>query len=369
VVKGPPDTTYMLVLIGLLSVGLIMVYSTTAFEGGTDNFTKQLMWLGLGVVGLLVAAITPIKWWRAAAPWLLGLCAIALFSLLFKEKNPLAIEANGAYRWLKVPGGQVQPSEFAKLAFVLVAAQYLEVRGQRLNLNHWATFLVLLGGLAGMIYLEPDLGTALVLAGTAFCMLIAAGAKGKVLFQGVLVAAVLVALLAWNTDHQRDRLLAWWNPWKEEYRQTTGYQVLQSWSAMSRGGVLGVGLGKSIHKIDNRLPEAETDFVFAIVAEEMGLLRAVGVLLLFGLLAWRGYAIAARAPDRFTFLVAAGLTSWIAVQSCLNIAVVTGTVPNTGVPLPFISKGGSSLIALLAAVGLVINISRTRRASKKEAPR
>lgn len=356
-----PDMVYIAAVIALVSVGLIMVFSTTAVTGGFSELKRTLVFALIGAAGMAVASFLPAKFWRKAAPWLLLVCVLALASLLFKDKNPIAIGAKGAYRWLRVPGvGQVQPSEFAKFAFVLFAAQFLERRGRRMELKHWGSFLLVLGGLAGLIYKEPDLGTALVMVGAAFCMLIAAGVRWGTVIKGVLILGALVGVLAWNTPHQRDRLLAWWNPFEETYRQDGGFQVVQSLSAISRGGLLGVGMGQSVHKLNNRLPEARTDFVFAIVAEEMGMLRAFGVLALFGLLTWRGYSIAARAPDRYLALIAVGITSWVGVQACLNVAVVTGSVPNTGVPLPFISAGGSSLVALMTATGVVIGISRLR---------
>jgi cell division protein FtsW len=359
-----PDGTYITALAALVSVGMIMVYSTTAIHG-ISAVVKMGIWLAVSIPALVAAAFVPMDFWRRFAPVFLIICLLALASLLLKSKNPLAWEVNGAYRWLGKEGlVSVQPSEFTKLAYILFTAKFLEKRGSRMKGKDWVGILLMLGLTAGMIYKEPDLGTALVFAGTAFCMLLAAGARLKTMLAGTLVLAALVGVLAWNTEHQRDRLLAWWNPWKIEFRQDGGYQVLQSWSAMAQGGLWGKGLGQSTHKLADRLPEAETDFIFSIVAEEMGLFRAAGVLVLFGLLAWRGYAIAARAPDRYSGLVAVGITSWIAVQSCLNVAVVTGTVPNTGVPLPFISSGGSSLTALLTAAGIVIGISR-RRAVKE----
>jgi cell division protein FtsW len=357
-----PDTGYIAALAALVSVGMIMVYSTTAIDG-MSAVLKMGIWLLVSIPMMAAGIFLPLGFWRKLAPAFLVLCLIALASLLLKSKNPLAFEVNGAYRWLGKEGVLgVQPSEYAKLAYILFAAKFLEKRGQRMKGKDWLGFVLMLGLMAGMIYKEPDLGTAMVIAGTALCMLVAAGARWGTLLKGMLVLVVVVGTLAWNTQHQRERLLAWWNPWSVEYRQEGGYQVLQSWSAMSRGGLWGRGLGQSTHKLKDRLPEAETDFIFAIVAEEMGLFRAAGVLLLFGLLAWRGYSIAARAPDRYAGLVTVGITSWIAVQACLNVAVVTGTVPNTGVPLPFISSGGSSLTALLTAAGIVIGISRQRAA-------
>ena len=360
-VQDRPDMIYIAALVALVSVGLIMVFSTTAVKGGFSELTKTMIFAAIGGTLMLITSLVPAKWWRAAAPWILVAVVLALASLLLKDKNPIAIGAKGAYRWLRVPGiGQVQPSEIAKFAFVLFAAQFLEKKGRHMGGREWGAFLLVLGGLGGLIYKEPDLGTALVLVGIAFAMLVVAGVRWSLLIKGVLVLAVLVGTLAWNTPHQQDRLVAWWNPFEEKHRQADGFQVVQSLSAMSRGGLLGVGMGQSIHKLNNRLPEARTDFIFAIIAEEMGMLRAFGVLALFGILTWRGFGIAARAPDRYLALIAVGITAWIGVQACLNVAVVTGTVPNTGVPLPFISAGGSSLVALMMATGVVVGISRWR---------
>ncbi|HWI65871.1 MAG TPA: putative peptidoglycan glycosyltransferase FtsW [Symbiobacteriaceae bacterium] len=357
---------YLAALVGLISVGMIMVYSTTAVEG-LSSLEKMGLWLAVGVPGILVASRLPMGFWRKVAPWMLVGCFLALASLLLRERNPLAVSVNGAWRWLVIPGlGQIQPSEISKLAFVLFAAQFLERRAQKMDANLWVRFLLVLGAFAGVIYKEPDLGTALVLTGTAFCMLVVAGVRWSTLIKGVLVGAALVGVLAWNTPHQRERLESWLDPWSEQHRQDSGYQTVRSLSAMTQGGLWGVGLGRSTYKINDRLPEAETDFIFAIVAEELGMLRAMGVLGLFALFAWRGYGIASRAPDRYSALVATGITSWVAVQACLNVSVVTGTVPNTGVPLPFISSGGSSLTALMIASGIVIGISR-RRPVKEDA--
>lgn len=365
-----PDWGYIFALLALVSVGIVMMYST--LPAGADLRDRFKLFGGLAGGLLLLAGATrlELKTVRKLAPLLLLGCFLALLSLKIPG-NPVAVTTNGATRWIRLPGGlTLQPSEFAKLAFVLFAASYLEKWTHKLHLsrgNRWGVFLGTLAVFAGMIYKEPDLGTALVLSGTAFCLLLIAGVDWKLLIGGACIAAVLVLFLAWNTGHQKARLLAWWNPWAEEHRQDGGYQVIRSWTAMARGGLTGVGMGQSTMKLDNRLPESETDFVFAIVAEELGLIRAAGVLLLFGLLVWRGYSIAARAPDRYSGLLVAGLTSWVAVQSCLNIAVVTGTVPNTGVPLPFVSSGLSSLTALLAAAGLVINISMRTREGKSAA--
>ncbi|MGE5675245.1 MAG: FtsW/RodA/SpoVE family cell cycle protein [Mycobacterium leprae] len=351
------DWLYITALVLLVSVGMIMVYSTTAVDGGFAGLSKLLKLMLLVGLPMLAAGIfLPQRFWRKASPWILFGAFAALVSL-FVPHNPLVHAVKGAKRWIFLPGGyQIQPSEFAKLAFILFAAKFLERRGQRMKSDDWFVFLGVLGTFAGAIYFEPDLGTALVLGATAVFMLIASGVKWGPILKLGLVAVAVVALLAFNTSHQASRLKAWWNPWEDPVEK--GYQVTQGWIAMARGGWWGVGLGRSTQKLGH-LPEAGTDFIFAIVGEELGLVRAAGVLWLFGILAWRGYRIAARAPDRYNSLLVTGVTSWISVQACLNIAVVTGTVPNTGVPLPFISSGISALTALMLGTGMVIGVSRS----------
>ncbi|MFZ5823290.1 MAG: FtsW/RodA/SpoVE family cell cycle protein [Bacillota bacterium] len=362
-----PDGLLLFALAGLVSVGMIMVYSATAHAGGFDVARKMLFQFGMGGIGLVTGLLLPVGQWRKLAPLALIACALALGSLLV-EANPLAITSGGATRWLGFGGFTVQPSEFAKLAFVLFAAHFLERRGPKMQLfrgyKFWTGFIAVFGTLAVLIAVE-DLGTALVFGGTAFCVLWAAGADWKALIVGVAIAGLLVSGSVRARPHQAERIRSWENPWA--YHQDEGFQVIQSWMALARGGWMGVGLGQSLQKLDNRLPEAETDFIFAVIAEELGLIRATGVILLFVLFAWRGYAIAARAPDRYTSLLATGVTSWISLQAGLNLGVVTGTIPNTGVPLPFISSGGSSLLALLMAVGILVAISRRTVLDQKEA--
>lgn len=352
----------------LVSIGIIMVYSATAVESELRDLIKLGVGLVLGVGLLVLTYHSTEKQLRGVTRFFLYVCIAALAALLWRSA-PYAVTVNGATRWIGVKGlVTLQPSEYAKLAFVLFAAKFLDRYALRMTLQAprlWGTFLGVLAVLGALIYKEPDLGTALVLGGTAFCMLLVAGIDWKILGAGIVVVGVVVFLLAWTTEHQRVRLEAWWNPWAQEYRREGGHQVIQSWAALAHGGWKGVGLGQSTHKLDNRLPESETDFIFAIVGEELGVVRAVGVVALFGILAWRGFAIAVRAPTRYQGFVAAGITAWVAVQSTLNIAVVTGTVPNTGVPLPFISSGLSSLTALLAAGGIVAGISRRTRSPQQ----
>jgi len=359
------DVGYLVALGLLVSVGLIMMYSATAVSMTPSDYAKMAAGLIGGGIFMAIGSRATPKQLRRFTPTFLFACVAALFMLFVLQRvwpsAPFIVSVNGATRWIGRPGLlTIQPSEYAKLAFVLFAAQYLDRNGQKMqkSTQGWAGFLAVLVIMAGLIYKEPDLGTALVIAGTAICMLVQAGIGLKRLIAGVLLCGAVVGILAWNTPHQRERLLSWWNPWSAEYRYEAGHQVIQSLSAMAHGGLTGVGLGKSINKMQDRLPESETDFVFAIVAEELGLVRVVAIIGLFAWLIFAGFGIAARAPDRYTSLVASGITSWLAVQTCLNLAVVTGSVPNTGVPLPFVSSGFSSLTALLAGAGIMTAISK-----------
>jgi len=365
-----PDRLYLIALGTLITIGVVMMYSTVAFHGDPYDLYKLLGGLLGGGFLMWISSKVPLPWLRTITPLLLFVCFLLLLSL--KIGGPgWAVTTNGATRWIRLPAGLTfQPSEFTKLGFVLFAAHFLDRWGQKLTLRggkYWVVFLGVLGILAGMIYKEPDLGTALVLGGIAFLMLIAVGVDWRLLSVGAILVGGLVLALAWNTEHQQKRLLAWWNPWAVEYRQEGGYQVIRSWTAIARGGLFGVGLGQSTQKLENRLPESESDFIFAIVAEELGLFRALGVIALFGVLIWRGFSISARAPDRYSGLLVTGFTSWMAVQVCLNLGVVTGTVPNTGVPLPFLSSGLSSLIALMLGAGIVVGVSRRTRIAKQVA--
>lgn len=356
---GAPDGLLIAAVAGLASFGLVMIYSATIHEGTTAEVVRKMaVQFGGGALGLLVGLLVPIHWWRRLTVPALVAAAAALASLLVPG-NPFAITRLGATRWLDLGPLSFQPSEFAKLTFVLFGAGFLERRAPRLRAGHWGVYLLVLAVFGGLIYLEPDLGTALVLGGIALCLLWVARIH-LVPFTGLVAgAAAGVFYLAMNKEHQRLRLLSWWNPWA--YEDDIGHQVIQSWTAMARGGLWGVGLGESLQKLDNRLPEAETDFIFAVVAEELGLIGGAAVILLFVLFTWRGFNVALRAPDRYTMLLAAGVTTWVGGQALLNIGVVTGTLPNTGIPLPFLSSGGSSLLALMIGVGILISISRLTR--------
>jgi cell division protein FtsW len=314
------------------------------------------LFIGLSLPALFVAAFLPERFLRRVTPLALFI-AVALLVSLYLPFNPFRLKLLGATRWLEF-GGSItfQPAELAKLAFVLFAAGFLDKRGRRMRGKDWIGYLGVLGVLAALIVKQPDLGTTLCLAGIAFGMLIMAGAPWRLMGPVLVAGAALVLVMAWSTPHQRSRLENWINPWQDG--QGDGYQTVQSLVALAKGGVNGVGLANSTQKLNGRLPMAESDFIFAIVGEELGLLRAVAVVGLYAFFIWRGLEIAARAPDRYSGLLAGGVTAWIGVQTALNLGVVTGTLPNTGVPLPFLSAGGTALVIMMGAAGLVVGVSR-----------
>lgn len=354
-----PDYAYLLSLFMLFSLGIVMYYSTKAFEGGWESMKKLGLFVILSFVGLFVGAFVPGRLLRKLT-WPALLLSAGLMLSLYIPGNPFAMHALGATRWLEFNGGiTIQPSELAKFAFILFAAGFLEKRGRQMRAKDWVGYMFVLGILVLLIVMQPDLGTTLCLLGIAGGMLIIGGAPWKLLLPGILIGVVGILGWAWTNDHQRVRLETWLHPW--EHKQDNGYQNVQAQVAFAKGGLTGVGLANSTQKLGNRLPEAESDFVFAIVGEELGLFRAIGVILVYAFFIWRGFEVTARAPDRYSGLIAAGVTSWIGVQVVLNLGVVTGTLPNTGVPLPFLSAGGTALVIMMTATGLVVGVSRRMR--------
>jgi cell division protein FtsW len=272
----------------------------------------------------------------------------------------VGIEINGSRRWLGGGSFTLQPSELAKLALVFFFARLFSLHADRLHdfwrgvIPHLAIALVVFA----LVLAEPDLGTTIAMAGTFFVMLFVAGVRKRHL--SAIVAAGL-PVLAWAMlaePYRRQRILAFLDPWKHPLGE--GFHTIQALLALGSGGVLGVGLGFSRQAL-GYLPEAFTDFIFAVLGEELGLVGTVLVVTLFLILAWRGYRIAMRAPDMFAALLATGITTMIVLQALINIGVVTDSLPVTGITLPFISYGGSSLVLSLAGIGILLNISRHAR--------
>ncbi|MCS7172270.1 MAG: putative lipid II flippase FtsW [Armatimonadetes bacterium] len=359
-VRGHPDPLLFAAVAALCLGGLVVIYSASSVAaleayGDAAYFLKrQLIWAGLGGVGLAAASRIHYRTWRRFVP---GLLLLAVASLLVVLVPGVGVVVNGARRWVDLGPVTVQPVEGAKLALVLYLAHFLAGRGPILR-EPWrgvAPPLLVLGVLGGLVMRQPDMGSAVVLGVITLSLLFAAGARTRHLGATLAVGGLVALWLAISAPYRRDRLLAFLDPWRDP--QGIGFHVVQSLIAIGSGGIWGVGIGRSTQKFFY-LPERHTDFVFSILAEELGLVGVAGLVALYLLLLLRLRRLALYAPDRYGALLAAGVGSWIASQIVLNIGSVSGALPVVGVPLPFLSFGGSSLFALLVACGICLNLSR-----------
>jgi cell division protein FtsW len=344
----------------LLAFGAVMVYSAssarTLLQGQGDGTTYLVRYVGYGLVGLLAmrfVARRPLEWVaRLTGP----LLALAFVGLLAVKLPGIGIQVNGAKRWVGAGPLQFQPSEVAKLALVLYGAQVLAARPGKWRTPKQLTPLLLVTFVAILLVaVEPDLGTALVITFTLSSLLTAAGVPLRWIAAGFAIGLLLVALYALTAPYRRARLTSFVDPWS--HAGSTGFQAVQGQIAIGSGGLFGRGLGQSVQKIFF-LPEAHTDFILAIIGEELGIVGVFSVIFLYGLVAYSGLRIARRAVGAYAKLLAAGLTSIVLCQALLNVFVVLGMAPLTGVPLPFVSYGSTNLVVLLVGVGLLLNIAK-----------
>jgi len=356
--------TWMFALVAVLNLlGLIMVLSASSvtslevYGSPWYQFERQFMWLLIGSVALVVSMRIDYRRWRRATGPLLLLAGGLMVLVLVPG---VGIAANGARRWVGSGQFSIQPAELAKLAVILFAANLLAKRADRVH--DWRVTLqpvaLVFAAFAALLMLQPNLGTTMILAAIVLTMLFVAGVEAKPLavLCGVLVAGATA--FAFLEPFRFRRLMAFRDPWADPL--SSGFQTIQSQVGLANGGLLGTGLGEGRAKW-GFLPEAHTDFIFAIIGEELGLVGALTVVALFVALGLLGVRTALRAPDRFGMLLAAGVTSWILVQAFVNMGATVGVLPITGVPLPFVSSGGSSLIFTMAATGLLLNVARQAR--------
>jgi cell division protein FtsW len=345
----------------LLVIGLVMVLSASSVQAERESgstwtyFVKQAMWCGLGLVVVVVTARTDYRRWRRWVPVLLALSFVLLLLVLVPG---LGVQVNGARSWLGRGSLRVQPSELVKLALLLFSADLLARRAHLMS-DHRVTLnpvLVVAALVGGLMMLQPDLGSTIVLGTIVFSVLFIAGVPLGRLSGVFTVAGVAAVGLALAEPYRRNRLLAFLDPARDP--GNTGYQINQSLTGVASGGLFGVGLGESRAKW-GFLPNAHTDFIFAIIGEELGLLGALVVLGLFLALAVLGVRTALAAPDRFGCYVAAGITAWLLAQAFVNVGGVVGLLPITGLTLPYVSFGGSSLLVTMAATGILLNIAAT----------
>jgi cell division protein FtsW len=345
----------------LLAFGAVMVYSASSPIGvlkgrgnGTSEFVRYLVF---GAAGLAAMHLLERRGVSLLNRRLVNLMLVGSFVLLVLVMVPgFGVRVLGARRWFSAGPIQFQPSEVMKLALVLYVARYLADHPKRLRSFRQAVapVAVVAGPACLLILVEPDLGTTMVVAFAIVALLIAAGLPMRYVGGLCLIAGGLILVLVLVQPYQRARLTAFLHPWSSA--GNTGYQAVQGQIALGSGGLLGVGLGRSVQKVFY-LPEAQTDFILAVIGEELGVLGILGVVALYGMIAYAGLRTARRAADRYAKLLATGLTSLILCQGILNIFVVLGLAPLTGVPLPFISYAPTNLCVMLAAVGLLLNIA------------
>ncbi len=358
----PYDRLLCSVSLLLLGIGVVMVYSSSAIKAHEkfgDPFLflkKQLLWTALGLALMVWAMHRDYHEFQRYAPVLF--LASLLFLLLVLIPS-VGVKVNGARRWLRIFGMSFQPSELAKLSLVLLLASFFARRSDRVEhlVQGFLPPLVLSGLFVGLILLQPNFGTAVVLLFAAAAVFFAAGVRLTHLGSAFVAACGLCYLFVQVHPYAKLRLLTLMDPARASSKAT--YQIHQSLYALGPGGMLGRGLGDSIQKLFY-LPESHTEFIFAIVGEEIGFVGALLVIFLFGVLLWRGTRIALRAPDPFGTYAAMGLTCVIVCQAAINLGVVVGLLPTTGVPLPFISFGGSSLVTTLLCIGILLSISRSQ---------
>jgi cell division protein FtsW len=348
---------WILALVGILClIGVLMVFSSSGVDRDNSNLiNRHVMMLVIGAVAMLVTMSVPYARWRRYS--VLGvLLAIVLLVLVL---TPLSEEINGAKRWLhfgNLPFG-LQPSECAKLAFILYLADWCSTKGEKVRDFSYGLipFGIMLGLLSVLVLMEPDMGTTLVIFSIGVVVYFVSGASILHMGLGLMVAVATFGMAAVAAPYRLQRILAFLDPWHDP--TGVSYHSVQSLLALGSGGLMGQGLGASRQKF-GWLPEQSTDAIFSVWGQEVGFLGAALVILLFLVVAWRGYRVARMAPDGFGALLATGISTWVIFQAMLNIGAVSGSIPFTGVPLPFVSYGGTSLVILLASVGILLNISR-----------
>lgn len=361
--RGSPDVGVMLSVGALIVIGLMMVYSATfdwSFQqhGSSIHIAlRQGIWAGIGLVALIAFTVVPYEWWREAAVPIMGGTLILLVMVLL-----LGDKRFGAQRsfW----NGSVHPGELTKLTMVIYIAAWLSSKGDQIRDISYGLipFGVLIGLVTGLVVAQPDLGTAVLVALTSLAVFFFAGADVFQLAAGGVVSLLTFMVLVSRFPHASKRVDEWMQVWRDPYM--AGHHMQQTLIALGSGGAFGVGLGQGQQKL-GYLPTPHTDAIFAVLGEETGLLGCLLVIGLFAFFAYRGFKVTMEAQDPFASLLACGVTCWITFQALINLGVVTGLLPFTGMALPFISSGGSGLVTAMAGIGLLLSVSRGRMPGRK----
>ena len=344
----------------LLVVGLLIVYSSSfavgilAFDNANYFVFRQAIWAAIGVAGLLMLMRIDYRWLRAISPLLMLVAIVGLVAVLVPG---IGLERNGAQRWISLGPLTGQPSEFAKLALIIYVAAWLSGRETfvRSFALGFVPFVLMVGVVAGLVLLEPDTGTAMVLVLTTVTLFFIAGASLTHMAALLGIGSISTLFLILTASYRADRITAFFGA--ESDPTGIGFHTLQLLIGLGSGGITGLGFGASRQKLFY-IPGSHTDGVFAVLGEELGIIGAIGVLLLFAALIYRGFRVVLGARDDFGALLATGIICWIAYQALINVGGITRTIPMTGIPMPFLSYGGSALAALLAGIGILLSVSR-----------
>lgn len=358
--KERSDMLLVMLVVAVLGVGVALLFSSSypfanrAYKDPLYLVKRQLLWAGVGALAAFVLSLTPLEVFRRSMPLiLLGTLVAALLPFL----PVLGMAVLGSRRWITLFGLSFQPSELVKITLILYLASYFASRegGATMSLNSLIPPFIVICVFSAIILLQNDYSTAIFVLAIGLAMLYVARVRGLHLLVVTLFTVPMGFLLLFTREHRVQRVLAFLD--MSSYRLGSGYQIVNAKAALVSGGLWGKGLGRSTAKL-GALPMAHSDFIYAIIGEETGLLGALFVLALFALLVWRGFQIAFHAEDQFSYLVAFGITASLGLQALLNMAVAVGLVPTTGVTLPFFSAGGSSLFVTLVMCGLLVNVSR-----------
>jgi len=349
---------FFLLVLALMCFGFLMVFSATSVDvrghfGDTHFVVRQLIWGAVALAALAGAMLVPQKWLRRGAPALFAASVVLLALVLV-----LGTELNHAKRWFRFGPVGVQPSEIAKVAMILYLAWLLAgpATGKRRRLRTFLHAAAAIGVVSALILVEPDFGCAFFVAGWAFLVLLVGGIRWYYLAGSAALGLPAAVWLVMSSPRHMSRIMIFRNPWADP--QGAGHQLIQSLIALGSGGVRGAGLGLGQQRL-SFLPEASTDFIFAVIGEQLGVVGTGAVLVLFGLLLFFGARIIAAARNRFLYLVGFGALSMLVAQAAANIAVVTGSIPTKGIALPFLSFGGSGLVWAGTAAGLILNMARS----------
>ncbi|HQO38861.1 MAG TPA: putative lipid II flippase FtsW [Spirochaetota bacterium] len=364
--RGEPDLLLFVAVFALAGIGIAMSYSASAvmaYRIYGDSFfflKKQVLWFIISLGALL--AVQNIDY-RNYAKYTKLMLLLSLIFLVMVLVPGIGTGAKGSPRWLVFGPMRIQPSEFVKLAVVIYLVKIYSADASESHVMRLLIPMIVLTTIFILVMMQPDFGTAIdLLFVSVFIMFVSGFPLLYMILLGV-ISVPMFYLLIYQVSYRWDRIISYLDPWHDRYG--LGYHVIQSFTAFKKGGLIGTGLGFGTQKIA-RLPEPHTDFIFAVIAEETGLAGTVSIALLFCFVFWRGVQIALEAPDDFGRLLALGLSLLIIVQAFINMGVVTGSLPTTGIPLPFISYGGSSLLSSMIAAGILLNISRYRDAAYRE---